>query len=78
MEEECRRLQRRADEISRLIVATDYPAIDVVIQIRTLKEYVEKEFPGRRKLFERIYESRFRRLWEQFRQEKSGMLPDWD
>ena len=73
-----RELQRRADEIARLIVATDYPAIDVVIQIRKLKEEVETNFPGKRRLFERIYESRFRRLWQQFRDEEAGPLPEWD
>lgn len=77
-EEAYRQLQRRADEICGLIIATDYPAIDVVIQIRKLKEYAEAKFPGKRGLFERIYESRFRRLWEQFRHEEAGPLPEWD
>jgi hypothetical protein len=72
------RLKRRADEISRLIIATDYPAIDVAIQIRKLKEDVVSCFPAKRWLFELIYESRFRRLWEQFRPRDAEQLPDWD
>lgn len=72
-----RRLQRRADRISSLIVASDYPAIDVVIEIRNLREFVESRFPDRVRLFEMVYESRFRRLWEQFRGSREEPLPDW-
>jgi hypothetical protein len=62
-----RRLQREADRICFLIVASDYPAVDVAIEIRKLREYALEEFPGRGDLFRMIYESRFRRLWRQFR-----------
>ena len=76
-ERACRELQRQADRIVSLIVAGDYPAIDVIIEIRKLKESVDAELPGRSRLFEMIYESRFRRLWEQFRVERDGELPEW-
>jgi len=72
-----RDLQRRADRISSLIVTGDYPAIDVVIQIRNLRGFVESRFPDRMRLFEMVYESRFRRLWEQFREPREEPLPDW-
>jgi hypothetical protein len=72
-----RQLQRRADRICSLIVASDYPAIDVIIEIRKLREFAERRFPGKVGLFERIYESRFRRLWQQFRPEAAGELPEW-
>ncbi|MFO7957869.1 MAG: hypothetical protein R6X33_12310 [Candidatus Brocadiia bacterium] len=72
-----RRLQRRADRISSLIVASDYPAIDIVSEIRNLREFVESRFPDRMRLFEMVYESRFRRLWEQFRDSREEPLPDW-
>lgn len=62
-----RRLQREADRICFLIVASDYPAVDIAIEIRKLREYALEEFPGRGRLFRMIYESRFRRLWRQFR-----------
>lgn len=76
-EESYRRMQRRADRISSLIVASDYPAIDVVIEIRKLREFAERHFPERMGLFGRLYESRFRRLWEQFRAETGEELPEW-
>ncbi|MFW6189945.1 MAG: hypothetical protein ACOC7T_05880 [Planctomycetota bacterium] len=69
-------LRRRADRICSLIVASDYPAIDVVIQIRRLREFVSREFPARVDLFEKVYESRFRRLWQQFRSDEED-LPEW-
>ncbi len=70
-------LRREADRISSLIVASDYPAIDIVIEIRNLREYVEENMPDRVDLFEMIYESRFKRLWHQFREEEEGGLPEW-
>jgi hypothetical protein len=73
----CRELQRRADRISSMIVAGDYPGIDVTIQVAKLRGYVEAHLPGREPLFEMIYGSRFRRLWEQFRGPEEGVLPDW-
>jgi len=71
-----RELQRRADRICSLIVASDLPGVDVAIQVRNLREYAERFFPGRSGLFERIYGSRFRRLWQQFRGAAEA-LPDW-
>jgi len=71
------RLQREAERIASLIVASDYPAIDVVIEIRKLKQYAGAHFPGRRSLFEIVYGSRFRRLWAQFRERQEGPLPRW-
>ncbi|MGD2174370.1 MAG: hypothetical protein PVJ27_03120 [Candidatus Brocadiaceae bacterium] len=72
-----RELQQRADRISSLILSSDYPAIDVVIQIRNLREFAERHFPHARDLFRMVYESRFRRLWEQFRADEEEQLPDW-
>jgi len=76
-EESYRQLQRRADRICSLIVASDYPAIDIVIGIRQLREFAESHFPDRVRLFEMVYESRFRRLWKQFRQDSEEPLPEW-
>ena len=72
-----RKLRRRADQIASLIVASDYPAIDIVIEIRKLREYVDRKMPEKTRLFEMVYESRFRRLWRQFREEQEGPLPEW-
>ncbi len=71
-----RELQRKADHIGSLIVASDYPAIDVTIEARKLREFVEEHFPDSVELFEMVYGSRFRRLWEQFRSEEES-LPQW-
>jgi hypothetical protein len=70
-------LQRQANHICSLIVGSDYAAIDVVIEIRKLREFVGQHFSGRMRLFERIYESRFKRLWEQFRADSGESLPEW-
>jgi len=60
-------LRRRADRIAFLIVATDYPAVDIRIEVEALREECEALFPGSGALFEMIYEARFRRLFSQFR-----------
>jgi hypothetical protein len=71
-----RRMQREADRICSLIVASDYPAVDVAIEVRKLREYASAAFPKRTGLFRVIYESRFARLWRQFRP-GSDELPVW-
>lgn len=60
-------LKRKADKIAFLIVASEYPEIDIIIEINNLKEYCEKVLPDKLELFDLIYLSRFRRLWKQFR-----------
>jgi hypothetical protein len=65
--EKMAQLSRLADRVSVLILRDDYPEIDVVIEIENLRETAREMFPGREQLFEMIYVSRFRRLWEQFR-----------
>lgn len=63
-------LKRAADRISFLIVASDYPDIDVEIEIAKLEELCGRLFPERMDLFEMIYIARFNRLKEQFRAQK--------
>jgi hypothetical protein len=60
-------LQRRADRIAAMIVASDYPDVDIEIQIRQLRRWVQVNLPERQDLFELVYGARFRRLREQFR-----------
>jgi hypothetical protein len=62
-------LGRAADHLCYLIVATDTPRVDVDIQRANLRRRVKKLFPDRMDLYEMVYESRFRRLWEQFRED---------
>ena len=60
-------LKRQADRICSLIVASDYPDIDIDIEIRNLRKWCGRHLPERRDLFEIIYVNRFQRLREQFR-----------
>ena len=72
-----RAMQRRADRIVSLILGGDYPAVDVAIEIRNLRHFVEARLPGRVGLFEMVLVSRFERLWSQFRAHRDGPLPQW-
>ena len=60
-------LQRQADRICEMIVSGDVPLIDIEIQQATLRDAVAKMFTDKQALYQLIYESRFRRLWQQFR-----------
>lgn len=62
-----RELQRMADRVCHLILFTDYPEIDIIIEQGKVREKCEALFPDRMDLYEMIYESRFDRLWAQFR-----------
>jgi len=62
-------LQRQADRISVLIVSSDYPEIDIYIEVSKLREWCDENFPEKYGLFEMIYGRRFLRLWQQFRGE---------
>ncbi|NOZ23708.1 MAG: hypothetical protein GXP25_21745 [Planctomycetes bacterium] len=65
--ERMQELQRMVDQVCHLIVFTDYAHIDIVIEEQKVRERCEELFPDRMELYEMIYESRFDRLWEQFR-----------
>jgi hypothetical protein len=62
-----RELSALADAVVRLIVSTDYPEVDVAIEIEKVRARCEELFPDQLDLFEMIYGSRFDRLWEQWR-----------
>jgi hypothetical protein len=61
-----RRLAQGADRICRLILDAELPEVDVDIAINNLRDEADELFPGSGELFDRIYESRFLRLREQF------------
>ena len=71
--EKMARLQRLADRICVLILSTDLPEVDILIERGKLRELCEQLFPGRLDLFDMIYESRFDRLWEQFSNDRSSV-----
>ena len=60
-------LRRLADHISFLIVATDTPRIDVDIVRANARRRCQELFPDKMHVYEMVYESRFQRLWQQFR-----------
>jgi hypothetical protein len=59
---------RGADRIASLILYGDTPEVDIRIAIERLRDRAEELFPGRGWFFERVYESRFERLMEQWRE----------
>jgi hypothetical protein len=59
-------LQRRADRVTSLILFSDYPDVDIEIEIINLRRWCAERWPDRLELFEMLYVSRFRRLREQF------------
>ena len=71
-EQAYRRLQRRADRLCFLIVATDIPEREVNIERLFLRTEAARLFPEKLSLYDMVYESRFRRLWQQFRSAASA------
>ena len=65
--EAARRLGRMADRLCTLILLEDYPRIDIEIEKERVREECRRLFPDRMDLYEMVYESRFNRLWSQFR-----------
>jgi hypothetical protein len=62
-----REIRAMADRIASLIVGSDYPIIDLEIEKQKLKERISELFPDKVDLYDLIYEPRFRRLKDQFR-----------
>ncbi len=72
-ETQClRAFQREADRISHLILMTDLPWIDILIEIEKLRHEAERLFPRKMELFEMIYVNRFERQRREWRNSDSG------
>jgi hypothetical protein len=69
MQEYADILKRRAERICSLILFSELPWIDILIEIQALREWLATVDPERLWLFDLIYKSRFERLWEQWRLE---------
>jgi len=67
--EPAEELKRGADRIASLILYSDLPWVDIAIEIEKLRERCSEIDPEHLDLFENLYESRFHRLWEQWREE---------
>jgi hypothetical protein len=61
------KLKKLADNICRMILDHRTADVDIQIAINRLKDKCRHYFPDKMELFSMIYESRFKRLWEQFR-----------
>ena len=66
-EEKLSEIRRHADKISSLIISSDMPVIDIELEKGKLRHLIISYFPDKEYLYEMIYESRYKRLWEQFR-----------
>ena len=62
-------LQRMVHRVCALILNRDYPEVDILIERGKVRRRCEELFPDRMDLYEMIYESRFERLMEQFRED---------
>ena len=62
-----RALQRDADRICRMIVEGDVAQIDIEIQQARLRAAAAHTFPEQQGLYQLLFDTRFRRLWQQFR-----------
>lgn len=60
-------MRLEADRISNLILHSDVDWIDVEIRISEMRERCRELAPLKIELFDHIYASRFKRLWEQWR-----------
>lgn len=59
-------LGRTSDRICSRILHEDIEWVDVAIEIENMRELVRVHCPERLDIFERLYEARFRRMWEQW------------
>jgi nucleoside-triphosphatase len=66
-DETVQQLQSRAHRICEMIVTAEASPVDIEIQQAALREAVLRAFPDKVTLYDLLYESRFRRLWQQFR-----------
>ena len=63
-------LSRQSDRIVNLILYSSLPRIDIEIQIENFREECLRRYPGSEDLFEMVYASRFRRIWQQWEKER--------
>lgn len=65
--EPAEHLKRMADRVASMIVTSSYSHLDCALAERELRAECLSLLPERMRLYEMVYESRFRRLREQFR-----------
>ena len=70
-------LAREADRIVNLILHTSMPRVDIEIQIQNLREEFLRRYPEAADLFEMVYASRFRRIWDQWEADRPVEGEPW-
>jgi 8-oxo-dGTP pyrophosphatase MutT (NUDIX family) len=75
--EALEQLAREADRIVTLILHTSMPRVDIEIQIQNLREEFLRRYPETADLFEMVYASRFRRIWDQWEADRPGEGEPW-
>src|SRR5258707_1044708 len=65
--EKSNQIQKDAQEICLMILNEEFSYVDIEIAKSHLRSKVEELFPDKVSTYEMIYESRFDRLWDQFR-----------
>ncbi|RKZ07583.1 hypothetical protein DRQ05_02885 [bacterium] len=68
------RIRRDADRISSMILYSDMPKVDIEIAVRSFRREVLELFCDKAQLFDNLYLSRFKRLWQQFRNEGGELM----
>lgn len=66
------RLQREAERICGHILRGDLPEVDIQILQENLRREFETHFPTKMSLYDMVYEARFKRLKEQFGQDRGA------
>ena len=75
--EALQELAREADRIVNLILHTSLPRVDVEIQIENFRQDFLRRCPEAGNLFEMIYASRFRRIWDQWEADRPAEGEPW-
>ncbi len=60
-------IQRDAQAICQMILNEECSEVDIEIAKESLRQKVFEFFPSQMETYQMIYEARFKRLWEQFR-----------
>jgi len=69
-DKEFEKLKDNADRICSMIIDKRYKYVDISVAIEKFKKEFLEVFPEKENLYNMIYESRFKRLWGQFRDRK--------
>ena len=68
----AKEIQHDAQLICQMILNPECAEVDIEIAKEQLEEKVKKLFPDKINTYKMIYESRFDRLWEQFRSQEGA------